>query len=143
MCGFDHFAEENVFGGMVEGYIIYNGERAAVLEIKTAGDKEKWLDENGNIAKVPENYLYQASLYATLGGLERIVFAVGFLTEGDYDDPKGFVPDEENFAIVIVNRMDISDDMEIAEEWFNRYILGGITPRWTEADAELVRRLQS
>ncbi len=38
-CGYDHFHNEKVFGGMVDGYILMDGRRNSVLEIKTASDR--------------------------------------------------------------------------------------------------------
>lgn len=143
ICHYDHFGSERVFGGMVDGYIRADGRPTAVLEIKTSNDKSKWYDENGNMTKVPEGYLLQASLYATLKGLDRIVFAVGFLTEADYADPKSFVPNEENFGMMVIEKKDMTEEMKVAEEWFNRYIIKGETPKWTEADAELISKIMS
>ena len=53
-CGYDHFHDNKVFGGLVDGYIAYGGKRQAILEIKTSHDKERWLDEEGNVTIVPQ-----------------------------------------------------------------------------------------
>lgn len=143
LCNYDHFGSQRVFGGMVDGYIRYEGKPYAVLEIKTANDRSKWFDENGEMTKVPEGYLLQASLYATLSGLEKIVFAVGFPTEADYYSPEDFIVTEDNFAMVVVDRKDLTAEMEYAENWFNKYILKGETPEWSEADEELVGKIKS
>lgn len=137
-CYYDHFRSNKVFGGLVDGFIDIGGKRAAVLEIKTSGDRSQWTDDDGKVSKVPEGYLLQASLYAELAGLDRIVFAVGFLTESDYDHPESFVPDGNNVSVAIVEKKDIRDEMGYAEAWFRKYILNGTTPEWTEKDAELM-----
>ena len=59
-CGYDHFHNEKVFGGMVDGYIQEDGKRAYILEIKTSGDREKWRDEQGGYTNVPISYMLQA-----------------------------------------------------------------------------------
>jgi len=143
ICKYDHFKKDPVFGGMVDGDVKVNGRRHSVLEIKTASDRSKWTDENGDITKVPENYMLQASLYAELSGLDSIVFAVGFLEEKDYDDPASWRPEGDNFHIVYVKKKDISQEMEKGTEWFQRYILKGVTPNWSEKDKDMVDRIQT
>ncbi len=132
-CNYDHFRSEPVFGGLVDGYIRVNGSRRAVLEIKTSSRRDQWED-----GKIPEGYLLQASLYAELSGLDTVVFAVGFLEDGDYDNPKAWIPNDENFLIVAVHKKDISEEMSAAEEWFRKYILRGMTPKWGDNDAKVV-----
>lgn len=136
-CYYDHFRSNNIFGGMVDGYICINGNRDSVLEIKTSSDKTQWCDENGN-ERIPEDYYFQASLYAELAGLKRIVFVVGFLQEKDYDFPEMFVPTLDNTKIFVVEKKNISEEMETAEEWFKKYIEKGVTPKWSEKDENIV-----
>lgn len=138
LCGYDHFKDNPVFGGMVDGYIRVNGKRRAVLEIKTASSREKWMDPQGNITKAPDNYILQASLYAELSGLDEIIFAVGFLEDEDYDNPKDWKIGDGNFYIVHMMKKDISEEMETGRRWFERYIQKGVTPEWTERDSEIV-----
>lgn len=137
-CYFDHFPQNRVFGGMVDGYVRSNGRRVAVLEIKTAGDVSKWTDDNGGISTIPLNYLIQASLYAELAGLDKIVFAVGFLNDRDYEVPKEWIPSETNCHLVTVDKLDMAEYMRAGEEWFERHIIGCITPEWTDRDAGIV-----
>jgi len=138
-CGFDHFPRDRVFGGMVDGYVRVNGKRTAVLEIKTANDIAKWVDgETGLITKVPENYMLQASLYAVLSGLNKIVFVAGFLDPKDYDDPKGWKPSKENCHAIVVDPKDLSKLMIKASRWFDEHIIGGVTPRWTDKDTDII-----
>lgn len=139
-CNFDHFQENPVFGGMVDGYIRVEGKRRAILEIKTSNNKDKWRDSHGNFTVVPENYVLQASLYAELADLDEIVFAVGFLKEEDYDRPEEWKPDKDNFIVVTMIKQDISEEMDIAAKWFQKYILSGVTPQWTERDSRIVDR---
>ena len=137
-CGFDHFKDSPIFGGMVDGYIRVNGKRRAVLEIKTASSREKWTDAQGEITKAPENYILQASLYAELSGLDEIVFAVGFLEDSDYENPEGWKIGDDNFYVIHMKKKDISEEMDIGRRWFEKYIMNGVTPEWTEKDSEIV-----
>ena len=141
-CYYDHFRKEPVFGGMVDGYITVNGRRAAVLEIKTSGSRSDWFDENGSVI-IPEGYRLQASLYAQLSRLERIVFAVAFLEEPDYQNPENFVPAESNTLFTAIDKKDITEEMEIAKGWYEKYIKGGVTPEWSESDEEIIDVLTS
>lgn len=141
-CYYDHFMSNNIFGGMVDGYICLNGNRDSVLEIKTSSDRTQWCDDNGN-DRIPEDYYLQASLYAELAGLKRIVFAVAFLQEKDYDFPEMFVPTPDNTKIFVVEKKNISEEMRTAEEWFKKYIEKGVTPKWSENDENIVDILVS
>ncbi len=140
-CGYDHFRFDPVFGGMVDGYIRVNGKRRAILEIKTASSREKWTDAHGNIACAPDNYVLQASLYAELSELDEIIFAVGFLNEDDYEHPEQWTPKDDNFYIVYKMKKDISEEMDSGRKWFQKYILGGVTPCWSDRDMDIINNL--
>lgn len=142
-CGYDHFHDNKLFGGLVDGYVAYGGRRRAILEIKTSHDRERWLDEDGNVSVIPPTYMMQAGLYAELSGVDRIVFAVGFLENPDYDRPNFWTPTPENTALVTVDKPDMSGPMAEAEKWYHEYMDAGETPAWTDKDAELVKWLKS
>lgn len=141
-CQYDHFHDNKLFGGMVDGYVTVDGKRNAILEIKTSGSREKWLDENGNVTKIPLSYMLQASLYAELSRLDKIVFLIGFLNESDYVRPTFWKPVPENTSLLVVPKLDMKDYMSKAEAWYKEYILQGFTPEWTEKDAELLAYLK-
>ena len=136
-CGYEHFPDAAPFGGMVDGWVDLDGQHAAVLEIKTASDRSKWFAEDGS-KTVPPNYLLQTSLYCDLSGTDRIVFAVGFPEPEDYDDPDGWVPNEDNIEVRIVEPVDMKEYKRRALEWYDRYIRKGITPPWTMDDTYIV-----
>lgn len=142
-CQYDHFHDNELFGGMVDGYIMIDGKREQVLEIKTSHQREKWLDEEGNYTNVPMSYQLQASLYAELAGLDKIVFLVGFLEEPDYIRPSTWVPTPDNTYIIVKDKLDMSKYMADAESWYNEYIKNGYTPEWTDQDAELLKYLRA
>ncbi len=133
-CGYDHFHNEKVFGGMVDGYIMMDGRRNSILEIKTSSSRERWEDGQGGYTNVPTAYMLQASLYATLSNLDRIVFLVGFLEESDYDRPKQWVPSPENTFVVVKDRLDMTDYMRQCVDWYNEYMKGGYTPEWSDSE---------
>ena len=135
-CGYDHFHNEKVFGGMVDGYIQIDGKRDTILEIKTSHDREKWLDEDGGYTNFPMTYMLQASLYAELSHLDRIVFLVGFLEDPDYDRPGQWVPNQDNTYIVVKDKLDMAPYMKQCEDWYNEYIKGGYTPDWTDSESD-------
>jgi len=143
-CQYDHFHDNDMFGGMVDGYITINGKRDSILEIKTSGSKEKWLDEDGGLTSIPGSYMMQASLYAELSHLDRIVFLIGFLDEDDYRWPSRWKPSNENTYMIVVNKMpDIKDKMQQAVDWYKEYVVNGYTPEWTEKDADLLKYLRT
>ena len=142
-CGYDHFHNESVFGGLVDGYVTIDGKRDSILEIKTSGEREKWLDENGDYTNVTEQYMLQASLYAELSGLDRIVFLVGFLDDADYDRPKLWAPNEDNTKIIVKKKLDMAPHIEEAIGWYKEYMKNGQTPKWTDADNDLVKYLKA
>ena len=144
MCGYDHFHDNKLFGGLVDGYVLVDGKRDSILEIKTSHDKDKWLDENGGLTNVPMTYMLQASLYAELAGLDRVVFAVGFLKDPeDFVRPNLWVPNEENTYIIVKDKLDMPKYMKEAEDWYNEYIKNGYTPEWTDKDEELLKYLRA
>ena len=142
------------FGGLVDGYVDFSdGVRAAVLEIKTAGasKRDTWF-QNGEFT-VPEHYVLQASLYCKLTSpeLRKVVFAVGFLEEKDYEDPEAWVPDSENTYIGVT---DVHPEIDVvmfdAQEWYtnlkSRAMGGRVTVEWTpgnERDLEVVRMIEA
>ena len=140
VCFYDHFPGDKLFGGMVDGYIDVDRERYAILEIKTCSDRSAWFDEDGK-TKIPEGYYLQASLYAVLSDLKKIVFAVAFLEEHDYVEPEKFVPTDDNTLVFMVDRKDMSEEMAYAKEWYSKYIDAGMTPEWTERDLPLVEMI--
>ena len=142
-CGYDHFHQDRLFGGMVDGYIHADGARRAILEIKTSGSKESWEDEEGGYSNLSDQYMYQASLYAELSGVDEIVFVVGFLEEKDYARPKQWVPNEENTHFILKKKRDMAEPMKYCSEWYDEYLKQGFTPEWTDDDAEVLKYLRA
>lgn len=136
-CYYDHFGYRlRPFGGLVDGYVTKDGDRCAVLEIKTASSRAGWEDESGNITRVPENYVEQASFYCALTGLKKIVFVVGFTKETDYDYPESWQPTDDNTFIVVVDPKDVSEDMQQSKEWAEKITVTKQLPPWTDSDCD-------
>lgn len=141
LCNYEHFPRAGMFGGMVDGYITVNGMRAAVLEVKTSKSKTYWTDGDGGYA-VPRNYALQASLYAELSGLDKIVFVTGILEEEDYDDPRSWTPSSDNCFSVTIGKGNISKDMDLARDWLESTLSKGFTPQWSDEDLPLVEYIK-
>lgn len=136
-CSYEHFPEAAPFGGMVDGWVDLDGKHAAVLEIKTASNRSDWFGPDDEEI-VPPNYLLQTSLYCDLSGMRKIVFVVGFPEEEDYEAPEGWVPNDDNVIVRIVDPVPMADYKKQALEWYDRYIRKGITPKWTMDDTYVV-----
>lgn len=165
-CYYDHFGKKSPyyrkglvnteyieFGGLVDGYVdATNGERLAVLEIKTAGIDKKGMWFTDGEFTVPEHYVLQASLYCKLTSpeLRKIVFAVGFLEESDYAEPGIWSPNENNTHVAVV---DVHPEIEVimfdAREWYmnlkTRTRNGRVIIEWdpnNPRDLEVVRMIE-
>ena len=87
--------------------------------------------------------MMQASLYAELSNLQKIVFVVGFLEESDYRMPGKWVPTPENTCVVIKDKLDMAPWMEKAEAWYKELKGSYCTPEWTDADEEVVKYIRA
>jgi len=143
VCNYDHFKDVEIFGGMVDGYVVVNGKRAAVLEIKTSSREQDWVNlTTGTRTAIPEGYLLQTGLYSKLSGLKKVVFVAGFLRKNHYDDPHTWSPNKNNCSVIVIDAPDVSKEMDEAKEWYHQHILNGVTPQWTERDEDIVCGIQ-
>ena len=144
LCRYDHFPDDPLFGGMVDGFIKVDGERRAILEIKTSHEISKWLDEDGKVTKVPMSYILQACLYAELAHLDDVVFMVGFLTESEVTHPNLWKPTPENTYLIPMKKIDMKPYMDECREWYKEYIDNGYTPEWDdEKDADVLKYIRT
>ncbi len=139
----DFFSDTKILGGMWDSIRVINGKAYCVIECKTTSRAEDW---NGEI---PEYYALQAALYAHLLKVNDVVMIASFLEESDYEHPENFVPSPKN-TITILFKMDerypnFEQDYYLpAVEWWNHYVLGGISPEYDEkADAEILKILRT
>lgn len=140
----DFFPDNPIFGGMWDA-LVYgdDGKPETVIEIKTSKRVEDWAD-----GKAPVYYALQASLYATLLGLDSVCMVAAFLDESDYEHPENFVPNVSN---TITDCFEVSERfpdmkklMAVAEHWWNDHVLTGVSPAFDEKkDAGILKALRT
>lgn len=135
------FPDKKIFGGMWDSLYIKDGVVEAVIEIKTTKRVEDWKN------KSPDYYALQASLYAYLLGVDRVVLTASFLQEGDYANPELFEPSADNtmvdFFKISERYPQFQSHIDRVEQWWNDYVVTGISPPYDEVkDAEILDELR-
>lgn len=140
----DFFPDNPIFGGMWDA-LVYgdDGQPETVIEIKTSKRVEDWAD-----GKAPVYYALQASLYATLIGIDSVCMVAAFLDESDYEHPENFVPNVSN---TITDCFEVSERfpdmkklMAVAKHWWNDHVLTGVSPAFDEKkDADILKALRT
>lgn len=104
--------------------------------------KEKWFDSNGNIV-VPQEYKFQLGLYCYLRNINKGLFAVCFLQTEDYINPSKCNVNNREIQVIdfSVDLNEFKQYIEQAENWYNKYVLSGISPEMNEEDKIFVRDL--
>lgn len=86
---YDFFGDHYALGGRFDAIRTDgNGNATAVIEIKTTGDTSKWTAPDGRFAP-PLDYMLQASLYAYLLNVDRVIIACVVLRPDQYPIPAG------------------------------------------------------
>ncbi len=138
---YNNFKDESkIFGGVIDAVCTLNDKRTItmIVECKTSSHAEQWADGN-----IPIPYLLQASLYSYLKGLKEVVFACTFLDDMDYAHPENIEVNDKNTIIRVVKLNDlhfdvngtpmtIQDCIAYATEWWNTYVLTGVSPEFDE-----------
>lgn len=132
--------DSNIFGGIIDAVSTLNDKKTltAIVECKTSSKPQAWANN-----QVPIEYLLQGAEYAYLKGLDRIIFVCTFLQPDDYNHPENFVVNDDNTIIVIkkLNEIlieidgvycNIEDCMKKATDWWNQYVVTGISPKFDE-----------
>ena len=139
----DFFHNYDVVGGMWDSLLMDdNGKPEAVLEFKTTKRSEDWAND------VPEYYALQAALYAHLLDVDDVIMVASFLSPGDYEKPEDFVPSASN-TITITFKVserypDFAQRVARAIEWWNTYVVTGISPDYDEKrDADILKALRT
>ena len=124
------------------------------MEIKTVqvDGRSGTLDERWKDGQAPHYQALQASLYAHLLGVDKVLMVAVALEDkkGDYEHPAQVVPSYTN-GNVYIDEFKVSErypnfDMYIAKatDWWNRYVLTGISPEFDEKkDAEILQALRT
>lgn len=120
--------DDDVFSGHVDGMVIEADGSIAVLEVKTSGNLEAWIEG------VPEYYFWQVALYSHFmaPGQDHAWVLLGIMDDESRRNPSLWKPSDDN---VVLFRMDIDErrvelGMEQARAWYKEYILNNVTPAY-------------
>ena len=151
----DFFPESKVFSGMWDALVKDNdGNIEYVVEIKTVqvDGRSGSLEDRWKNGEAPHYQALQASLYAHLLGVDKVLMVAVALEDGkgDYEHPEQVVPSYAN-GNVYIDGFSVSErypnfDMYIekATAWWNAYVLTGTSPEFDEKkDAEILKALRT
>lgn len=138
---YNNFKDEtNIFGGVIDFVSTANDMRTIRMigECKTSSKPHEW--ENN---EVPIEYLCQGMLYSYLKKLPEVLFVASFLNDMDYAHPENYKVSKENTKLVVKNLNEcylplngeyvtIDGAIEYATNWWNEYVLTGISPEFDE-----------
>ena len=153
--GGDFFRNTTIFGGSWDALINNeNGKVEYIVEIKTVqvDGRSGSLEERWKGGKAPDYQALQASLYAYLLGVDKVLMVAVALEDnkGDYEHPEQVIPSFAN-SNVYIDEFRISERypnfdlyIEKATNWWNEYVLTGISPEFDEKkDAEILKALRT
>ena len=151
----DFYPEHPFLGGMWDSLIKdEDGNTEYVVEIKTVqvDGRSGSLEERWKDGEAPDYQALQASLYAHLLGVDKVLMVAVALydSKGDYENPEQVVPSFAN-GNVYIDEFKVSErypkfDMyiELATDWWNKHVLTGISPAFDEKkDAEILKALRT
>lgn len=151
----DFYKMTPIFGGMWDALITdENSKVEYVVEIKTVqvDGRSGNLEERWKDGEAPAYQSLQASLYAYLLGVDKVLMVAVALkdSEGDYEHPEQVIPSFAN-GNVYIDEFKVSErypnfDMYVAQatEWWNNHVLTGISPTFDEKkDAEILKALRT
>lgn len=101
---------------------------------------ESWFNEDK--INIPTEYAYQLGLYMFLRKINNGLFAVSFIEKQYYANPNAFIPNEKNTYLINfkINNIDsFSKKIDQAREWYQKYILTGISPELTPEDMKWIK----
>ena len=151
----DFFPESKVFSGMWDALVKdKDGNIEYVVEIKTVqvDGRSGSLEDRWKNGEAPHYQALQASLYAHLLGVDKVLMVAVALEDGkgDYEHPEQVVPSYAN-GNVYIDGFSVSErypnfDMYIekATAWWNAYVTTGVSPEFDEKkDAEILKALRT
>lgn len=151
----DFYPTISTFGGMWDALIKGDdGNPEYVVEIKTVqvDGRSGSLEERWKNGEAPDYQALQASLYAHLLGIDKVLMVAVALEDkkGDYEHPEQVIPSFAN-GNVYIDEFRVSErypnfDMYIekATAWWNTYVLTGVSPEFDEKkDAEILKALRT
>lgn len=97
--------------------------------------KQKWFNSNNQII-IPNEYMFQLGLYCYLRNIQNAIFAVCFLETNDYINPQDCDVNSRDVRIVDfnVNLDEFKQYINYATNWYNDYIVNGISPELSKDD---------
>ena len=151
----DFYPNVKIFGGMWDALIVNEkGKPEYVVEIKTVqvDGRSGSLEERWKDGEAPHYQALQASLYAYLLGIDKVLMVAVALEDrkGDYEHPEQVVPSYAN-GNVYIDEFRVSERypnfemyIEKATAWWNAYVLTGNSPEFDEKkDAEILKALRT
>ena len=151
----DFFPTREIFGGSWDALIKDdNGNFEYVVEIKTVqvDGRSGSLEERWKDGQAPDYQALQASLYAYLLGVDKVLMVAVALEDkkGDYEHPEQVEPSFAN-SNVYIDEFKVYERypnfdlyIEKATQWWNDYVLTGISPEFDEKkDAEILTALRT
>ena len=138
----DFFLDREIFGGMWDAVLLNDDNTVdTVIEIKTSSRPEDWEKD------IPIHYALQASLYAYLLNVEKVIIVCSFLKDQEYDNPGAFVPTAKNTIVRSFNVLDKFPNfnllIEKAKLWYKDHVLTGISPQYLPEDEDVLKALKT
>lgn len=148
----DFYQKTKIFGGMWDSVLVKNDTKSIrrIFEQKTTKRAEDWQD------KTPTYYLLQGLGYCYMEGVKDLTMVASFLQEMDYAHPQKFVPSQANticrdYTIdeKVIPLQDgklhtISECFEFAKQWWDQYVVTGISPEYDEVkDKDVLKQLKT
>lgn len=138
----DFFLDREIFGGMWDAVLLNDDNTVdTVIEIKTSSRPEDWEKD------IPIHYALQASLYAYLLNVEKVIIVCSFLKDQEYDNPGAFVPTAKNTIVRSFKVLDKFPNfnllIEKAKLWYKDHVLTGISPQYLPEDEDVLKALKT
>lgn len=151
----DFFPSNPIFGGSWDALINdENGKVEYVVEVKTVkvDGRSGNLEERWKNGEAPHYQAIQASLYAYLLGVDKVLMVSVSLkeSEGDYRNPEQVIPSYAN-GNVYIDEFRVSERypnfaqyIAQATKWWNAYVLTGVSCEYDDKkDAEILKALKT
>ena len=143
----DFFPTSQVFSGMWDALIKNDsGHIEYVVEIKTVqvDGRSGTLEDRWKNGQAPDYQALQASVYAYLLGVDKVLMVAVALEDGngDYEHPEQVIPSFANSNVYIdeftvsERYPDFNQYITYAKQWWNDYVLSGISPEFDEKKDE-------
>lgn len=135
--------QDDYFAGHVDGIVVSPDGEDYILEVKTTGNPEGWVES------VPIQYYWQVALYNEfITQKDKAYVVLGIVNNNTYRDPESWVPNINTVGLfeMAIDMEDVREKMQIAREWYDKYIMNGVTPDYdpdNEGDVELYEHLKA